>query len=134
MAVRGLVCRECGRRYRAEPIFVCEHCFGPLEVEYELGDLSAETLRDRIAAGPASIWRYQDLLPAARVPEWDLAPGFTPLVPAHRLGEVLGLRRLYLKDDTRNPTWSFKDRVVGVAIAAAREFGFRVLSCASTGN
>jgi threonine synthase len=134
MAVRGLVCRECERRYRSEPIFVCEHCFGPLEVEYELGDLSAETLRDRIAAGPASIWRYQDLLPAARVPEWDLAPGFTPLVPAHRLGEALGLRRLYLKDDTRNPTWSFKDRVVGVAIAAAREFGFRVLSCASTGN
>jgi len=134
MAVRGLVCRECGRRFAAEPIFVCEQCFGPLEVEYDLGGLDAAALRDRIAAGPASIWRYQDLLPVSRVPEWDLVPGCTPLVRAHRLGEALGLRNLYLKNDTRNPTWSFKDRVVAVAVAAVKQFGFSVLSCASTGN
>ena len=134
MAVSGLVCRECGRRYPAEAIFVCEHCFGPLEVEYDHGDLGVETLRKRIAAGPVSIWRYQDFLPVARVPEWDLAPGFTPLIHAHRLGEALGLRHLYLKNDTRNPTWSFKDRVVSVAVTKAREFGFDTVACASTGN
>ncbi len=134
MAVEGLACRECSRRYPAEAIFVCEHCFGPLEVRYAENGLSGQALRDRISHGPASIWRYQDLLPVPRVPEWDLAPGCTPLVRAERLGQVLGLRNLYLKDDTRNPTWSFKDRVVAVAIAAARRFGFTVLSCASTGN
>jgi threonine synthase len=84
--------------------------------------------------GPVSIWRYEDFLPALRVPEWDLAPGFTPLLRAERLGRVLGLNHLYLKNDTRNPTWSFKDRVVAVALAAARQFNFTVLSCASTGN
>ncbi len=134
MAVSGLVCRECGRRFPAEPIFVCEHCFGPLEAQYQLGGLGGEALRERIESGPVSIWRYQDLLPASRVPEWDLAPGFTPLLRAHRLGEALGLRQLYLKNDTRNPTWSFKDRVVAVALAAGKTFGFKVLSCASTGN
>ncbi len=134
MAVSGLVCRECGQRFPAEPIFVCEHCFGPLEAEYDLDGLSGEALRERIVSGPLSIWRYQDLLPASRVPEWDLAPGFTPLLRAHRLGEALGLRHLYLKNDTRNPTWSFKDRVVAVAVAAGKTFGFGVLSCASTGN
>ena len=134
MAAIGLVCRECGRRFPTEPIFVCEDCFGPLEAVYDLGGLEGEALRTRIAAGPASIWRYHDLLPASRVPEWDLAAGFTPLVPALRLGEALGLRHLYLKNDTRNPTWSFKDRVVAVAIAAVKQFGFTVMSCASTGN
>ncbi len=134
MAARGLVCRECGQRFPAEAIFVCESCFGPLEVEYDLGGLSGGALRERIAGGPASIWRYQDLLPVPRVPEWDLSPGFTPLVPAYRLGEALGLRHLYVKDDTRNPTWSFKDRVVAVGLAAAKQFGFAVFSCASTGN
>jgi threonine synthase len=134
MGVSGLVCRECGRRFPMEPIFVCEHCFGPLEAEYDLGGFTGETLRARIGAGPASIWRYQDFLPAERVPEWDLAPGFTPLVRAYRLGEVLGLRHLYLKNDTRNPTWSFKDRVVAVALAAGKTFDFTVFSCASTGN
>jgi threonine synthase len=134
MAVSGLVCRECGRRFPAEPIFVCEHCFGPLEAQYQLGGLGGEALRERIESGPVSIWRYQDLLPASRVPEWDLAPGFTPLLRAHRLGEALGLRQLYLKNDTRNPTWSFKDRVVAVALAAGKMFGFTVVSCASTGN
>jgi threonine synthase len=134
MAVSGLVCRECGQRFLAEPIFVCEHCFGPLEAEYDLDGLSGEALRERIVSGPLSIWRYQDFLPAARVPEWDLAPGFTPLLQAHRLGAALGLRHLYLKNDTRNPTWSFKDRVVAVALAAGKTFDFTVFSCASTGN
>jgi len=134
MAVSGLVCRACGHRFPVEPIFVCEHCFGPLEAEYDFNGLTGAALRKRIASGPASIWRYQDLLPASRVPEWDLAPGFTPLVQAHRLGEALGLRNLYVKNDTRNPTWSFKDRVVAVALAAGKAFDFTVLSCASTGN
>jgi threonine synthase len=134
MAVRGLVCRECRQRFTAEAIFVCESCFGPLEVEYDLDGVRGEALRERITGGPASIWRYQDLLPAVRVPEWDLSPGFTPLLRAHRLGDALGLRNLYVKDDTRNPTWSFKDRVVAVALAAGKRFGFTVFSCASTGN
>ncbi len=134
MAAEGLVCRECGRHYPVEPIFVCEHCFGPLEVEYARSPHSGTELGERFARGPASIWRYEDLLPVPCVPEWDLSPGFTPLVRADRLGRALGLRHLYLKNDTRNPTWSFKDRVVAVALAAARKFGFTVLSCASTGN
>ncbi len=134
MAATGLVCRECGRHYSLEPIFVCEDCFGPLEAEYALPRYSGVELRERIARGPVSIWRYEDLLPVPRVPEWDLAPGFTPLVRADRLGQVLGLRNLYLKNDTRNPTWSFKDRVVAVALAAVRHFDFTVFSCASTGN
>jgi len=111
---------------------VCERCFGPLEVEYEASSLR-EATRERIASGPRSIWRYRALLPVEPA-EDDLQPGFTPLIPARRLGERLGLRRLYLKNDTTNPTWSFKDRVVAVAVAAARAFGFRVLACASTGN
>src|SRR5579883_2279017 len=134
MGVVGLACRECGRRYPVEPIFVCEQCFGPLEAQYELGKLDGPALRAEIERGPTSIWRYQALLPAQRVPEWDLAPGCTPLQRADRLGRAIGLRHLYIKNDTRNPTWSFKDRVVAIAVAAARQFGFDVLSCASTGN
>jgi len=134
MAVVGLACRECGKRYPVEPIFVCEECFGPLEAQYDLGKLTGPALREQIARGPASLWRYEALLPAERVPEWDLAPGFTPLVKADRLGKVLGLKQLYLKNDTRNPTWSFKDRVVAMAVATSKRFHFDVLSCASTGN
>jgi len=134
MGVVGLACRECGQRYPVEPIFVCEHCFGPLEAQYQRIELDGPALRQEIERGPASMWRYQALLPAERVPECDLAPGFTPLVRAERLGKALGLNQLYVKDDTRNPTWSFKDRVVAVAVATSRRFGFDVLSCASTGN
>lgn len=134
MAATGLACRACGRRYPLEPLFVCDECFGPLEVQYDHGDADASQLREEIRRGPVSMWRYQPFLPVARVPEWDVSPGYTPLVRAERLGRVLGLRHLYLKNDTRNPTWSFKDRVVAVALAAARQFGFEVLSCASTGN
>ncbi len=134
MTAQTLRCRECGAEYPAGPAYVCEACVGPLEVVYDYDDLARRPLREEIAAGPPSIWRYQPLLPALRVPEVDLAPGWTPLTPAPRLGRALGLRRLYIKNDTLNPTWSFKDRVVAVAIAAALRFGYRVVACASTGN
>jgi len=134
MGATALACRECGRRYALDPIFVCEACFGPLEVQYDHGDLRGEALRTRILSGPPSIWRYQDFLPVQRVPAWDLAPGYTPLLRAERLGRALGLNNLYLKNDTRNPTWSFKDRVVACALAAVHTFEFTVVSCASTGN
>mgnify|MGYP001770939347 FL=1 len=130
--VAHLRCRACSTAYPVGPEYVCERCFGPLEVEYEAASLR-EATRERIASGPRSIWRYRALLPA-EPEEDDLQPGFTPLVPARRLAERLGLKHLYLKNDTTNPTWSFKDRVVAVAVAAARAFGFRVLACASTGN
>ncbi len=130
--VACLRCRACRTPHPVGPEYVCQQCFGPLEVEYEEGSLR-EATRERIASGPPSIWRYRALLPV-EPQEDDLQPGFTPLVPARRLGECLGLRNLYLKNDTTNPTWSFKDRVVAVAVAAARQFGFGVLACASTGN
>lgn len=129
--ISGLQCRECGAAYPVEPAYVCEQCLGPLEAVY---DESVAVTREAIAAGPRSLWRYQDLLPVDRDPDSDLHAGFTPLVPAPRLGAALGLRRLYLKNDTTNPTWSFKDRVVALGTAAARRFGFDVLACASTGN
>lgn len=134
MGLVGLTCRECGAEYPIEPLYVCERCFGPLEAAYDHSAVDPDGFRRAVAGGPHSMWRYGDLLPVARIPDVDLAPGFTPLQPAHRLGRTLGVRRLYLKNDTLNPTWSFKDRVVGVAIAAARRFGFDVVACASTGN
>lgn len=134
MEASVLRCRECGATFAAEAIFVCERCFGPLEVVYDYDALSAQPLRKIIESGPHSMWRYHPLLPVDRIPEIDLAPGDSPLVPALRLGKALGLRRLFVKNDSVNPTWSFKDRVVGVATAAARRFGFSVLACASTGN
>lgn len=134
MAATTLRCRECGTSYPAEPIYVCARCFGPLEVTYDYQALAGEPLRERFAAGPRSMWRYQVFLPVDQVPEIDLQPGWSPLQHATRLGECFGLRRLYLKNDSVNPTWSFKDRVVGVGVAAARAFGFEVVACASTGN
>jgi threonine synthase len=134
MSVTGLQCRECGAGYPIEPLYVCERCLGPLEAVYDYASLDGASFRRSAEDGPRSIWRYSALLPAERVGELDLAPGLTPLQPAHRLGRALGLRRLYLKNDTLNPTWSFKDRVVSVAIAAAHRFGFEVVACASTGN
>lgn len=129
-----LRCRECGATYPAEPIYVCEQCLGPLEVVYDYDGLARRSLRTVFESGPRSMWRYAPLLPAQRVPEFDLAPGFSPLLHARRLGRMLGLQRLFIKNDTINPTWSFKDRVVGVAVAAARRFGYDVVACASTGN
>jgi len=132
--VRGLTCRECARSYPAEALHACEWCFGPLEVTYDLGAVGAVTSRERIEAGPRDLWRYADFLPITTQSPPGLGAGFTPLVKADRLAAELGLGELYLKDDTRNPTGSFKDRVVSVALSKAREMGFRVAACASTGN
>ncbi|NGO70871.1 threonine synthase, partial [Streptomyces boncukensis] len=133
----ALSCRECGARTELGPSFVCLECFGPLEVAYELPEGDPEALRRRIAAGPANMWRYAPLLPVpadvAAAP--NLNPGFTQLVQADRLAAELGVTGgLYVKDDSGNPTHSFKDRPVAIALEAARAFGFRTLSCSSTGN
>jgi threonine synthase len=144
MAVSHLECRECKAQYPAQALYVCERCFGPLEVAYctppaaDVGEL-----RRRIQGGPQNIWRYADFLPlqggppgpsgrlASRV---GLPAGCTPLVRADRLAERLGLREVWVKNDTANPTHSFKDRVVSVAATRARELGFETIACASTGN
>ncbi|MHB1498611.1 MAG: threonine synthase, partial [Acidimicrobiales bacterium] len=132
--VEGLRCRECARSYPAEALHVCEWCFGPLEVVYDYEAIAASVSRERIAAGPKSMWRYADLLPASAEGAVDLGAGFTPLVRADHLAAELGLSELWLKNDTVNPTGSFKDRVVSVALTKARELGFKVAACASTGN
>src|SRR6187455_559306 len=129
---RHLSCRECGATTPLGPYYACGECFGPLEVAYEFGDVT----RASIEAGPQNIWRYQDLLPVPTTVRDtpNLEPGCTPLVRAHNLAKVLEMRALWVKDDSANPTHSFKDRVVGVALAAARELGFTTLACPSTGN
>jgi threonine synthase len=132
--VKGLRCRECGHAFPAEALHVCEWCFGPLEVVYDYEKIAGATSRASIAAGPPSIWRYANLLPAVNDGAVDLGAGFTPLVRADRLAAELGLGELWLKNDTLNPTGSFKDRVVSVALARARAMGFKVAACASTGN
>ncbi|GLW97449.1 threonine synthase [Microtetraspora sp. NBRC 16547] len=128
----ALSCRECGTRYDLGPIFACAECFGPLEVAYDFGPVT----REEIAAGPTNIWRYSKLLPVPGNVETrpNLQPGWTKLVKADTLATELGLRSLYIKDDSGNPTHSFKDRVVAIALEAARNFGFHTLSCSSTGN
>jgi threonine synthase len=132
--VQGLRCRECGRDYDAAPIYTCEWCFGPLEVAYDYDAITAAVSREKIAAGPRSLWRYSDLLPVEGDTAVDLGTGFTPLERADRLAAELGLGEVWVKNDTRNPTNSFKDRVVAVALSKALEFGFKVAACASTGN
>jgi threonine synthase len=132
--IDALRCRECGRTHPATAAHVCDFCFGPLEVVYDYPAVAAVMTRERVAAGPATIWRYADLLPAGAEAPVDLGAGLTPLVRADRLAAELGLGELYVKDDTRNPTGSFKDRVVSVALTRARELGFKVAACASTGN
>jgi threonine synthase len=134
MALEGLRCKECGAEYALEAIYVCEQCFGPLEVAYDHSELDAGTARRRIQAGSAGIWRYSDFLPFAERPPAPLEPGLTPLVRADRLAEHLDLGEVWIKNDAANPTHSFKDRVVAVAIAKARELGFETVACASTGN
>jgi threonine synthase len=128
----GLSCRECGTAYEIGPLYACGECFGPLEVAYDFPTITRAT----IEAGPNNIWRYKDLLPVpAHVTETkSLDPGWTKLVRADNLAAELGMKRLWVKDDSGNPTHSFKDRVVAVALAAARELGFTVLACPSTGN
>jgi threonine synthase len=135
--VNGLRCRECGRTYPAEALHFCDFCFGPLEVAYDYEAMRGEVTRDSIANGPLSIWRYESLLPVAPredPPSGILETGWTPLVRARNLGERLGLEEIWIKNDTLNPTGSFKDRVVAVAMAKALELGFNVVACASTGN
>ena len=132
--VDGLRCRECHRVYPAAALHVCEWCFGPLEVVYDYEAVAAAVSREKIASGPLSIWRYADLLPAAPEGAVSLGAGFTPLVRADRLAAELGLGELWVKNDTLNPTGSFKDRVVSVALTKAQELGFKVAACASTGN
>jgi len=132
--VSCLRCRECGRTYETGPVYTCEWCFGPLEAVYDYGAVAASTSRERIAAGPPNIWRYAGLLPTDADPAIGLGAGFTPLVRADRLAAELGLGELWIKDDTRNPTNSFKDRVVAVALSKALELGFKTVACASTGN
>ncbi len=131
---RKLRCRECGREYPLEPSNVCEFCFGPLEVVYDYAALMGHVTRERIEAGPPTMWRYADLLPVDAEDAVDIGTGYTPLLRAPSLGRELGLSRLYIKNDCVNPTWSFKDRVVSVASSVARDFEFRTLACASTGN
>jgi len=131
----GLRCRECGAEYELQATHVCEMCFGPLDVVYDEAALKKKVSRQSIERGPASMWRYRDLLPVEdETPVVTLGEGFTPLVKADRLGAELGLRNLYLKNDSMNPTNSFKDRVVSVAISWARAHGFETIACASTGN
>jgi len=132
--VLGLRCRECARMYPDEALHVCDFCFGPLEVAYDYDAIAAAVSRASIEAGPRSIWRYADLLPVNDATPVDLGAGFTPLVRAERLGAELGIDELWIKDDTANPTGSFKDRVVSVALTKARQLGFKVAACASTGN
>src|ERR671938_526854 len=134
MAVEALKCKECGERYPLDARYVCDVCFGPLEVAYDFSGLDAEETRRKIQAGPHSIWRYADFLPFEQRPQTALAPGLTPLVRADRLAERLGIREVWIKNDAANPTHSFKDRVVTVALAKAQELGYEVVACASTGN
>ena len=132
--VKCMRCRECDREYPVEPRNVCDFCFGPLEVTYDFDGIARTISRESIANGPTTIWRYHDLLPVDQNRAVDLGTGFTPLLRADNLGGLLGLSNLYIKNDSVNPSYSFKDRVVSVAAAKALEFEFEVLACASTGN
>ena len=152
MAVSHLQCKECRTEYPLEALYVCERCFGPLEVAYDHsgwittsagGTRDVGELRRRIQGGPQNIWRYADFLPLAGGPPGPsgrlasrvgLPAGCTPLIRADRLAAQLGLREVWVKNDAANPTHSFKDRVVSVAVARARELGFQTIACASTGN
>jgi threonine synthase len=133
--VTGLTCRICGRAYPAEPLSICDDCFGPLEVDYDYEAAKRALSHEVIAARPPTMWRYHELLPLDGAPRVGVESGFTPLLRARRLGEALGLRRLFIKDDSvSRPSLSFKDRVVAVSISKALEFGFDTVGCASTGN
>ena len=133
--VNGLKCRECGREYPVDPIYVCEFCFGPLEVVYDYNKIKRVLKKKKIESREKNLWRYKELLPIDGEPQVGLHSGFTPLVKADNLARELGIKTLYVKDDTVvHPTLSFKDRVVAVALTKAKEFGFDTVACASTGN
>jgi threonine synthase len=132
--VLGLKCKECGHRAPIKPLHVCEQCFGPYEVEYDYAKMKGRVTRESIQKGPKSLWRYKDLLPVDK-PVTGFHSGFTPLKRADRLAKELGCKQLWIKDDSCNyPTYSYKERVVSVAISKAVEFGFDTVGCASTGN
>lgn len=133
--MKGLKCRECGREYPKEALFVCEYCFGSLEVVYDYEKIRSRLTREEIASRPKNLWRYRELLPIEGDPTDGFNSGFTPLVKAGNLAKTLGVKELYLKDDSVcHPTLSFKDRVVAVALSRAKEFGYKIVGCASTGN
>jgi len=133
--MKGLKCRECGKAYPLDPIHVCEFCFGPLEVDYDYEKIGSVLTKDIITSRKPNMWRYRELLPIVSDPTVGRNAGFTPLVRARNLGKALGVKEIYIKNDAVNsPTLSFKDRVVSVAISRAREMGFDVIACASTGN
>jgi len=132
-ALRGFRCRSCHVLSPADERYVCGECYGPIEPEYDLASLDTETLRLAIERGPRSLWRYAPLLPVAE-PKSHYAVGWTPLLEAPRLGEAIGISRLFVKDDSRNPSLSFKDRPVALALARAQELELDTLACASTGN
>jgi threonine synthase len=135
MPLTELRCKECGAGYPLEARFVCENCFGPLEVSYDHTGIDPAEAKRKIQAGSSGIWRYSDFLPFAGCPGDPLEPGLTPLLRAERLAERLGLdAEIWIKNDAANPTHSFKDRVVAVAVTKARELGFETVACASTGN
>lgn len=133
--VKGLKCRECGRHYPKEALYVCEYCFASLEVDYDYEAIKRSLTKEKIERGPKSLWRYRELLPIDGEPTVGLFSGDTPLIRASRLEKEWGMRELYVKDDSVcHPSLSFKDRVVAVALSKAKEFGFDTAACASTGN
>jgi threonine synthase len=133
--VKSLKCKECDREYPISPVHVCEFCFGPLEVVYDYEKIKGTLTREKVEARPKSMWRYRELLPLNNDPSVGMNVGYTPLIRAEGLAKALGVKELYLKNDAVNyPTLSFKDRVVSVALSKAKEFGFRIVACASTGN
>lgn len=133
--VKGLKCRECAREYPKDPLYVCEYCFGPLEVDYDYERIKNKLTKEEIESRPKNLWRYKELMPIDGEPTSGLESGFTPLIRAKNLEKALGVKKLYIKNDAVNfPTLSFKDRVVAVALSKAKEFGFKTVACASTGN
>jgi threonine synthase len=135
MPPESLICKECKTSYPLEARYVCEQCFGPLEVSYAAREaVDVDELKRRIQTGPHSLWRYSDFLPVKAPREGLLPAGFTPLLRVDRLAERLGLGEVWIKNDAANPTHSFKDRVVSIALARARELGYETVACASTGN
>src|SRR5258706_9962697 len=133
--MKALQCRECGREYPLAATHVCEFDFGPLEVAYDYERIKKSLTRESIQSRPKSMWRYRELLPVAGEPTVGREVGFTPLIKADRLAKRLGIRECWIKNDAVNyPTLSFKDRVVSVALSRARELGYKIVACASTGN
>ncbi|MDE2822362.1 MAG: threonine synthase [Chloroflexota bacterium] len=131
---KSLACRGCSEEYPIQPLNVCEFCFGPLEISYDYDAMARHVTRERIESGPPTMWRYHDFLPVNDASALDMGTGFTPLIKADNLGRMLGLENLYIKNDAVNPTYSFKDRPVGVTASKALEFEFETFACVSTGN